>query len=232
MRIFNLEENWYDHILRDLMKRSVFIPVDRMQNKDVGKDHSTLELLNYSFMLANITSLTKCKKFIQPTNPWADSEFQERINPEYQNPGKAWKLRLEVWKEYLLSNQKFDYTYNERIRMQLPEVIRLLESHKYTRQAIISIYDPLVDVDRLGRRRIPCSLQYIFLFRESKLHIIYYMRSCDITLHFRNDIYLAIKMLHHVANKLQMNVGNLHVNIANLHIFKKDIPKNYFEDQV
>ncbi len=32
---------------------------------------------------------------------WADAEFQERISPNDINPGEAWKLRKDLWEQFL-----------------------------------------------------------------------------------------------------------------------------------
>ena len=54
------------------------------------------------------------------------------------------------------------------------------------------------------------------------------MRSCDYNLHFRNDMYLAIKLLNHVAEKTKLEVGNFYMNIGSLHIYKYDWDKETF----
>jgi thymidylate synthase len=48
------------------------------------------------------------------------------------------------------------------------------------------------------------------------------MRSCDYHLHFRNDIYLACKLLNYIAKECGFEVGDFFMNIGSFHIYKKD----------
>lgn len=233
MRIFSLyEDDIHSNILRDLLKRSVWVKVGRYQDKDVpGDEFDTKEILNYTFMISDVSDLNVVKEKLKPTLPWADEEFEERVSPQHINPGSAWESRRDVWEQFLHDNI-FDYTYNERIRIQLRDMIDELKVRPMTRQAIISIWDRTLDNLHRGKVRVPCSMYYQFLFRNNKLHIIYNMRSCDIMTHYKNDIYLAIKLLHYVAREAGMEVGDFYMNIGNLHIFKKDIPQDFFVDEV
>lgn len=234
MRIFSFYENddLHSNILRDLLKRSIWVKVGRYQDKDVPSDEfDTKELLNYNFMISDVSDLDLVRQKLNPTLPWADDEFLERIAPQRINPGEAWLQRKEVWEQFL-HNNVFDYTYNERIRIQLDDVIAELKEKPMTRQAIISIWDLTIDNQNRGIHRVPCSMYYQFIFRDNKLHVIYNMRSCDVMTHYRNDIYLAIKLLHHIAKQVGMEVGDFYMNIGNLHIFRRDIPKDFFVDEV
>jgi thymidylate synthase len=53
------------------------------------------------------------------------------------------------------------------------------------------------------------------------------MRSCDIYTHFCNDVYLSIRLLEYVAEKVGMKVGNFQQTVFSLHAYRKD-----FEDTI
>ena len=162
----------------------------------------------------------------QESRKWADAEFMERINPTYENPGKAWELRSHIWKEFLNRYGKFDYSYNDRMRSSLNQVIRELKDNPDTRQAIIGIWDRIIDpINMGGRQRIPCSMYYQFFLREERLHIQYNQRSADVITHFGNDVYLAWRLMNYVCAEVDANPGYLYHNIGSLHSYKKDWPK-------
>ena len=218
-------------ILRDIQERGIWIHSGRMQDKEtVGVDkYNTKELVNYSFCITNVDNTEQFATDVKCTKDWCDEEFNERISNDFINPGNAWKQREKIWSEYLIkNNNKFSYTYNNRIRTQLINVLTEFRKHPNTRQGIISIYDISKDSDNIGTDRIPCSIYYQLLFRDNKLNIIYNMRSCDYNLHFKNDMYLAIKLLNYCANELNLEVGHFYMNIGSLHIYKYDWDKNTF----
>lgn len=171
---------------------------------------------------------------------WVEKEFEERVSGFRRNPGEAWKLRKEVWEEFLNRKGRFDYSYPERINRlityrgtllsQLNGVIQLLKDDPDTRKAILSIYDTAIDSNFYdGSRRIPCSMYYNFMIREVpgtnnkvQLNLHYHQRSADFITHFGNDVYLAWKLLEYVSDHLKVQRGYLVHCIDSLHVYKKD----------
>lgn len=224
--------NWqeaYEEIKRDLAEMGILVKPKTMQDKNIegNKDFETMELQNYCYTLLD----AKSNEIENVTQPWADEEFLERINDPLEhdgnfiNPGEAWKLREEIWKEYM-HDGKMAYTYNERFwrSNQLTKIINRLKEDHDSRQLWLSIWDCNEDVDKLGGiSRVPCSLGYNFQFRDGKLNMHYLMRSCDFSTHFCNDVYLAIKLLEYVAEQCDMEVGNFTHTMFSLHVYKKDV---------
>lgn len=225
MRIYMNWNEAYEEIKRDLAEMGIDVFPKTMQDKNVegNPDYATKELQNYCYTILNAKS-EDVKPF--SVQPWADAEFEERINPSGDvNPGKAWELRKDVWTEYM-HDGKMAYSYNERIwrNNQLNKIIKRLKEDHDSRQLWLSIWDCNEDPDKLGGiSRVPCSLGYNFQFREGKLNIHYVMRSCDFNTHFCNDVYLGIKLLEYVAKECNMEVGNFTHTMFSLHVYKKDI---------
>lgn len=225
MRIYMNWQEAYEEIKRDLAEMGINVYPKTMQDKYIegNEDYATKELQNYCYTILNAKS-DDVKSF--STQPWADEEFIERINPFGNvNPGKAYKLREEVWNEYM-HDGKFAYSYNERFfrNRQLDKIIHRLSNDHDSRQLWLSVWDLNEDVDKLGGiSRVPCSLGYNFQFREGKLNIHYVMRSCDFNTHFPNDVYLAIKLLEYVAKRCNMQIGNFTHTMFSLHVYKKDV---------
>lgn len=224
MRIYVDWPECYEEVKRDLAEMGILVKPKTMQDKIIENNeaYETMELQNYSYSLLN----AKSNAITRVVQPWADAEFEERINPAGNiNPGEAWKLREDVWTEYL-HNGKMAYTYNERIMFnnQLNKIIKRLKEDRDSRQLWLSIWNPAIDPDKLGGvSRVPCSLGYNFQFRDGKLNMHYVMRSCDFNTHFINDVYLAIKLLEYVAKECGMEVGSFTHTMFSLHVYRKDI---------
>ncbi len=173
--------------------------------------------------------------------PWAEEHFQERISGIASNPGKQWKN----WPHYnekhddatFRSGGIFSHTYMERFWPDtnlkgmrynygnLSDVISRLRMDTETRQAYLSIWHP--EDQSNNEVRVPCSLGYYFLIRNQKLHLTYFSRSVDVYRHFRNDVYMAIRLAQHVISILNKSGYDLHPGffnmwIGSLHYFIND----------
>lgn len=142
--------------------------------------------------------------------------YQERFWPKYANttnpPNADYENRLEGHKGIM----GIRYYYGD-----LKDVINLLKKDPYTRQAYLPIWFP-EDTGAVHGGRVPCTLGYFFNMQEGKnLDITYYIRSCDFLRHLRDDIYMAIKLLQHVASKVDHFIypGTITMHIENLHVF-------------
>lgn len=223
MRIYQDFTEMYSEVLRDVAELGVRIHSASVQNiQDPGEEYEMKEILGYTYELTNTTDYERA--FTARELSWLNTEFQERIANFFINPGNAWQYRKEVWEPFLV-NGKFDYTYNERMRLQYNNILYELRKRPNTRQAVMTIYSPMFFKDCYyfgGHRRIPCSLSYQFLRRHNYLNVIYNMRSCDVITHFRFDAALACMLLNHTAEQIDCAPGSLVHTIGSLHIFRKD----------
>ena len=224
MRIYTNFEEAVNETHRDLAEMGIKVHPATMQNKNVAdsEDYETLELQNYGYTVVDACSTIDQ---LNPTQPWADAEFSERVSPVFTNPGVAWQLRDDVWTEFLNDHGQFDYTYNERFHYlkQLDKIIEELRRNPDSRQCYLSVWHPS-DTQWIGRavKRIPCSLGYLFQVRRGRLNMTYYMRSCDFVTHFHNDIYLAVRLMKYVAKMVGVEPGDFTHFMNSLHIYKKD----------
>lgn len=244
MRIYINASEMIEEVKRDLAEMGITVRPSTMQDKYIkgNKDYETKELQNYSYCLLN----AKSQDIPDVSQPWADAEFEERVtdpwdrtspldstNGHFINPGEAWKLRPEIWGEYLheafegeTGNKVMAYTYNELLwnNDQVTKVLSRLKEDPDSRQLWISLWDPTKDPDYLGGvSRVPCSLGYGLQVRDGALNLHYVMRSCDFVTHFRNDVYLAIKFLEWTAEKTGYPVGSFTHTIFSLHVYNKDL---------
>ena len=139
------------------------------------------------------------------------------------NPGVAWMKNKPLWGPFLRDG-KFSYSYAERWQEQIPYIINELQLRPHSRQAIMTMYDRHQDMMNWGGRdRVPCSLTYQFMIRNSKLHLIYNQRSCDFIKFFGADIFLTVQLMHHVTNALDLEPGNFTHFLGSLHAFTGDL---------
>lgn len=187
---------------------------------------------------------------IKPNLPFADKAFDERVSGFPMNPGEAWKSW--PWAHSADKHRiedKFEHTYQERywpktagafvdetnvgIRFpygDLKDMLRQLAEEPLTRQAYLPVFFP-EDTGYRGRK--PCTLGYFFIMRNNRLDITYYIRSCDLYRHFRDDIYLTVRLLLWVLGECRtinydvwpyVTPGLFRMDIGSLHCFVNDLP--------
>jgi len=106
--------------------------------------------------------------------------YQERIWPKLVN-GSPWQCEQPI-------AHGIHYEYGD-----LDDVVNLLLREPYTRQAYLPIYFP-EDTGSVHGGRTPCTIGYHFMLRGDELHMWYTIRSCDAVRHFRDDVYLALRL--------------------------------------
>lgn len=189
-----------------------------------------------------------CGEPLNPGNTWqtwpyalkADSfrdakgqfnhNYMERYWPRYAGVTKEGKLD-ELRLPGLLPDYGPDPHFGIRNRYgDLQDVVNLFISDPLTRQAYLPIFFP-EDTGTHHLGRVPCTLGYHFMIRNGKLHIVYFMRSCDLRRHFNDDIYLTARLQVWLLQQLraaapsvfgEITTGTFTIFIASLHIFKND----------
>jgi len=193
--------------------------------------------------------------------PWATDHFYERVCGQPINPGIQWaKWPYGKSAATFLEDGKFNHNYMERywpkyagITMaptetaeeclatgnprkgikyeygDLNDVVNLLANDPYTRQAYLPVWFP--EDTGGGNRRAPCTLGYHFIMRDDRLDVTYYIRSCDLMRHFRDDVFLTHMLASWVKLRcIELNpglwadveLGTFVMHITSLHIFAND----------
>lgn len=234
------------------------IHTDRWQGINI-KDRpeaEMVEILNWDFRVPMTTEdLDRYRLEIKPNLPWADDHFDERVCGEPINPGKEWANwpYAQSAQNFLDANGKFEVNYMERYwASQIPDVhgirgrrwgdlediVRRLADDPLTRQAWLPIYFPEDTASEVGR--VPCSLGYHWIMRGGFLHVFYPIRSCDYLRHFRDDIYLTIRLTLWLLQQLreirpkpwdEVKPGYFSMWIGSLHLFVNDYIKLYGKPQ-
>lgn len=234
------------------------IHTETWQSIDIsGKPEAEMrELLNVNFSVPmEFSDLNNYRLAIEPNLPWADRHFElERVSGEPINPGETWK----EWPyghsadKFRRAGERFSHTYAERywpkragntndihefgenfgMRYKfgdLNDVVDLLAREPLTRQAYLPVWFP-EDTGVVHRERVPCTLGYHFIQRGGLLHVFYPIRSCDLVRHFRDDIYLTIRLVLWLLDRLkgmpawsQVHPGMFTMWVGSLHCFIGDI---------
>ena len=226
MRIFKNLTEARGEILRDFKEMGIDVANTHMQDK-VG-EFPTLELINYGY-----TILEPRAEHLNPSLEWATQEWLDRyegITGHPVNPGKAWHKRSDIWHGFIETDHslhygKFSYTYSERFAgaCQVLRIVEEIRSNPNSRQLYLSLWDPNLDIVRIGVRRVPCSLGWHFMVREKKLHVTYSMRSCDFVTHWDNDVWLTLQLLDYISSKTGIDTGRFSQFINSFHIYEKDV---------
>lgn len=223
---------------------------------------STHELMHVTESLNIPLSQELLAELVSPNLPWAEDHFQERVGGEPLNPApsEAWWPFARAGNAEHKQAELFSHTYPERFwpkraghqgqkldfkRMgirfpygDLQDLIKVLTVNPNTRQAYLPIWFPEdLGAAREGQR-VPCSMGYHFISPgPGLLDCVYTMRSCDVVRFYRDDIYMAGRLLQHVAGEVELALARqgagsaaelaphrLIVHIDNLHCFPGDRP--------
>lgn len=247
-----------EEIHHDFKTYSQKVHTEKWQGMDISKkpEAATFELLNYNFSVPlHTTDQNHYREDIKPNLPWADNHFLERVCGLPLNPGDQWKhwpwgnhadkFRDEhgrfnhnymerYWPKF--ANTNYEETFggpHKGIRYDygdLRDLVNQLRNEPQTRQAYLPIFFP-EDTGALHGGRVPCSLGYHFINRNGLLHINYYLRSCEVYRHFRDDCYLTVRLLLWVLDELRamdpywnnVQPGTYSMYITSFHCFVNDM---------
>lgn len=210
----------------------------------------TNTILHYGRIPSTVQAL---QDHLRPSQPWAEAQFKERVSGDGLNPGDTYHMwpyyKGNVPNHQDESDDhKFSHTYMERfwpndseeysysagpavsrrpgIRFgwgDYDDVLQLLTSQPYTRQAYLPIWFP-EDTGAHHGERVPCSLGYHFMIRNGELHVTYFIRSCDLFRHFTDDVYLASRLVLDIIDRIKPGVvpGYLVMHMSSLHVFASE----------
>jgi thymidylate synthase len=156
----------------------------------------------------------------------------ERLWPKFARktegghlPMKSPMRKYPMSREDRISRTGIAHSYGD-----LQDVVEMLAREPMTRQAWIPLFFP-EDTGVADGGRKPCTLGYQFLVRDGRCHIYYPLRSCDFIRHWRDDCYLAVRLLLWVIDRCRdiapdvwndIKPGTYAMHMTSLHIFEND----------
>jgi thymidylate synthase len=239
----------YAELAKDLLAQEPFDRGEVHAQKVTRPEMVTRELRHVTQYFKVDSHASAWQETIKPNLPWAEDHFQERVSGEPLNPPPSnewWPFAQAGNAEHKIDG-KFSHTYPERfwprhaaavmdhrsdpnfgIRFEygdLTDVIEILSRNLKSRQAYLPVWFPEDLTAAREGQRVPCTLGYHFLTTpDGFLDVTYIMRSCDFVRFYRDDIYMAGRLLQWVTEQVGqgLRTGELVLHIANLHCFVGD----------
>lgn len=162
-------------------------------------------------------------------DPQFDHTYAERYWPKWAGQAEGGQIApLWAWAGNNKINQGIRFPYGD-----LFDLVNCLAKEPNTRQAYLPVWFPEDLAASVAQKRVPCSLGYHFIQRRGFLHINYYIRSCDYVRHFRDDVYLTVRLLLWVLDQCRrqeerdywpkVKPGVFNMYITSLHVFEGDL---------
>lgn len=196
----------------------------KLINEDGIDYNGTKCMFNVSFTIQNPTENNILTNYRNWNKKYADYEWQWYLskNRSVKKIKKIAKIWDKMHNGNNIVNSNYGYQWNRK--NQLNEIINKLKINKFTRQAVLTIYDgkeiKKYDCDT------PCTLNIIFYINNDKLNMSVIMRSNDLWFGFCNDQYCFSNLLIYIANQLNLNIGEYYHYANNMHIYKNKLNKN------
>lgn len=157
-------------------------------------------------------------------DPSFNHNYMQRYWPKYAAMTDGGVVAEED-KKLLVPRSGIHFNYGD-----LDDMVEMLAHDPLTRQAYLPVWFP-EDTGQAINGRKPCTLGYHFIMRNGRLNCVYYIRSCDIARHFRDDIYLTVRLQLWVLQRCreldivkwnETRMGQFIMHISSLHCFVND----------
>ncbi len=177
---------------------------------------------------------THAKESLDHTGKF-NHNYMERYWPKYAGQKPAPSEQPHEYRDYLTTRWGLGDAPQATMGIRgeygdLGSMANQLAHEPLTRQAYLPVWFP-EDTGDENQGRKPCTLGYHFIMRNGKLDVTYYIRSCDLSRHFRDDIYLTIRLLLWVLDYCRAQnpevwkdvvPGQFIMHITSLHMFVSD----------
>ena len=125
-----------------------------------------------------------------------------------------------MFKNYAEDNGMFHGAYGARTQDQYAPVIERLKKDPDSRQAVVTIWDPVLDL-LPEKRDYPCTVLHQFRIRDNKLNMSVYMRSNDVWLGAAYDFFQFTRVQIAMASVLGVAPGSYTHHVGSLHIYEQ-----------
>ena len=117
-------------------------------------------------------------------------------------------------------NGLFHGAYGIRTQSQYAPIVERLKADPDTRQAVVTIWNPELDL-LSNKRDYPCTILHQFRIRNNKLNMSVYMRSNDVWLGAAYDFFQFTRVQLAIASILGIEPGTYHHHVGSLHIYEQ-----------
>jgi thymidylate synthase len=141
-------------------------------------------------------------------------------------------VRISPNFEKFIDDRKFWGGYGDRVRLdpggesydvhQAEVVVNRLTADKDSRQAVIALWRPELDLNWEGKHDYPCTLSLMFTVRNGHLQLHTTMRSNDVWWGLAYDAFQFTQLQLTVAHALGVPVGSYVHHAISLHAYERD----------
>jgi thymidylate synthase len=124
------------------------------------------------------------------------------------------------FKNYSEDNGLFHGAYGLRTVDQYGPVVERLKNDPDSRQAVVTIWDPKLDL-LPNKKDYPCTILHQFRIRDNKLNMSVYMRSNDVWLGAAYDFFQFTRVQIAMASVLGIKPGKYTHHVGSLHIYEQ-----------
>lgn len=121
---------------------------------------------------------------------------------------------------YAEDNGMFHGAYGLRTTGQYEQIVDRLKADPDTRQAVVTIWNPELDLQS-SKRDYPCTILHQFRIRDNKLNMSVYMRSNDVWLGAAYDWFQFTRVQIAMASVLGIEPGGYAHHVGSLHIYEQ-----------
>ena len=187
--------------------------------------NGTKALYNQMFTIVDTSEKLVTTPYRNFKQDYAEKEWQwylskNRDATEIAKIAKIWYNHMDE-RGYVNSNYGWQWSRNN----QLEYVIKELKRDRYSRRAVLSIYDGKEHQEYSKDTPCTLSIQFYYTPDSEKLHMTVIMRSNDLWFGFCNDAYCFLKLHELVANALHSQQGYYVHYAQNLHIYERHYNK-------
>jgi len=112
--------------------------------------------------------------------------------------------------------------YGLRTRAQWPAVVDRLKADPTSRQAVVTIWQPLEDLFISDSKDFPCTVMLQFLIRNNRLIMHTTMRSNDVWLGLAYDAFQFTQVQLTIARVLGIEPGPYYHHAVSMHLYERD----------
>jgi thymidylate synthase len=125
------------------------------------------------------------------------------------------------FENYTEDDGKFHGSYGTRTRGQYNVVVDRLRKDPDTRQAVVTMWSPPLDMLE-KKRDYPCTILHQFRIRKDKLNMSVYMRSNDVWLGAAYDFFQFTRVQLGLCSILGIEPGTYAHHVGSLHIYENN----------
>jgi len=184
-------------------------------------NNGTKSLYNVMFKIKNTEDIIIKSDYRNFKTSYAEKEWQWYLSKN--RSAKDISKIAKIWCNHMDENGNVNSNYGWQWSRnnQINYVINELKRDKYTRRAVLTIYDGKEHNDY--KYDTPCTLNLQFYYEpnDTKLNMTVIMRSNDLWFGFCNDSYCFLKLHKLICDKLNTKQGYYVHYVQNLHIYQR-----------